>query len=177
MNRYMNVFVLYVPIYECICTIFTDVRMYLYYMYRYTDVFVLCVPIYESICTICTNIRMYLYYMYRYTNVFVLYVPIYGCICTICTDIWMYLYCMYGYMDVFVLCVLILIRTWSFRFVYSIYFPKPPQSALKPHSNYKKDLQFARTEPFHSSPLCHAGPNARSHTKRGTTCLLCTKCK
>ena len=126
---------------------------------------------------IWTDIWTYLYYMYQYTNVFVLYLPMYGCICTICTDIWMYLYCMYGYMDVFVLCVLILIRTWSFRFVYSIYFPKPPQSALKPHSNYKKDLQFARTEPFHSSPLCHAGPNARSHTKRGTTCLLCTKCK
>jgi len=115
--------------------------------------------------------------MYRYMNVLVLYVPTYECICTIFTDILTYLYYMYRYTDIFVLYVLILIRTCSFRFVYPIYFPKPPQSALKPHSNYKKDLHFARTEPFRSSTLCRAGPHVRSHTKRGTTCLLCTKCK
>jgi hypothetical protein len=91
---------------------------------------------------ICTDILMYLYYMYRYINVFVL-----------CTNIWMYLYYMYWYINVFLLYVPLLIRAWSFRFVYSIYFPKPPQAALQPHSNYRQALQFAHTEPFRSSPL------------------------
>lgn len=41
----MNVFVLYVPIYECIFTICTDIFMYLYYMHQYMNVFVVYVPI------------------------------------------------------------------------------------------------------------------------------------
>ena len=70
MNRYMNVFVLYVPIYECICTIFTDVRMYLYYMYRYMDVFVLYVWIYGCICTMRTDTHSYLKFPIRLLHIF-----------------------------------------------------------------------------------------------------------